>query len=114
MWDLPEPGAEPVSPVLAGRFPTTEPLGKLLNNFFLIRSWGNSKAETAVLYYALGNYISTRHRAAGIAGGADVTRLSGSTLLLPSIFYTVIYMAFLNGKLGMGRRWGNAPGCRGA
>ena len=27
-WDLPRPGLEPVSPALAGRFPTTEPPGK--------------------------------------------------------------------------------------
>ena len=28
MWDLPRPGLEPVSPVPAGRFPTTVPPGK--------------------------------------------------------------------------------------
>ena len=28
MWDLPRPGLEPVSPVLAGRFSTTAPPGK--------------------------------------------------------------------------------------
>ena len=28
MWDLPEPGIEPVSPALAGVFFTAEPLGK--------------------------------------------------------------------------------------
>ena len=28
MWDLPRPGLEPVSPALAGRFPTTVPPGK--------------------------------------------------------------------------------------
>ena len=28
MWDLPRPGLEPVSPVLAGRFLTTAPPGK--------------------------------------------------------------------------------------
>ena len=28
MWDLPRPGLEPVSPVLAGRFSTTVPPGK--------------------------------------------------------------------------------------
>ena len=28
MWDLPEPGLEPVSPALAGRFSTTAPPGK--------------------------------------------------------------------------------------
>ena len=28
MWDLPRPGIEPVSPALAGRVFTTEPLGK--------------------------------------------------------------------------------------
>ena len=28
MWDLPRPGLEPVSPALAGGFPTTAPPGK--------------------------------------------------------------------------------------
>ena len=28
MWDLPRPGLEPVSPALAGRFPTSAPPGK--------------------------------------------------------------------------------------
>ena len=28
MWDLPRPGREPLSPVLAGRFSTTAPPGK--------------------------------------------------------------------------------------
>ena len=28
IWDLPRPGPEPVSPALAGRFPTTAPPGK--------------------------------------------------------------------------------------
>ena len=30
MWNLPRPGLEPVSPALAGRFPTTAPPGKPL------------------------------------------------------------------------------------
>ena len=34
MWDLPRPGLEPVSPALAGRFPTTAPPGKPHNEFF--------------------------------------------------------------------------------
>ena len=33
MWDLPRPGLEPVSPALAGRFSTTAPPGKPLNEF---------------------------------------------------------------------------------
>ena len=33
MWDLPGPGLEPVSPVLAGRFLTTTPAGK--SNYLL-------------------------------------------------------------------------------
>ena len=33
MWDLPGPGLEPVSPALAGRFPTTAPPGKPLPPF---------------------------------------------------------------------------------
>ena len=35
MWDLPRPGLEPVSPVLAGRFSTTAPPGKPLICIFL-------------------------------------------------------------------------------
>ena len=34
MWDLPRPGLEPVSPVLAGRFSTTAPPGKPFTVFF--------------------------------------------------------------------------------
>ena len=33
MWGLPGPGIEPVSPVLAGRFLTTEPPGKSHHDF---------------------------------------------------------------------------------
>ena len=33
MWDPPGPGFEPVSPALAGRFPTTVPPGKSLSGF---------------------------------------------------------------------------------
>ena len=36
MWDLPRPGLEPVSPALAGRFLTTAPPGKPLDQCFLI------------------------------------------------------------------------------
>ena len=31
MWNLPEPGVEPMSPALAGRFLTTGPPGKSLH-----------------------------------------------------------------------------------
>ena len=34
MWDPPRPGLEPVSPALAGRFSTTAPPGKPLNESF--------------------------------------------------------------------------------
>ena len=34
MWDLPRPGLEPVSPVLAGKFSTTAPPGKPENSIF--------------------------------------------------------------------------------
>ena len=34
MWDLPRRGLEPVSPALAGGFPTTVPPGKSLNSIF--------------------------------------------------------------------------------
>ena len=33
MWDIPEPGIEPVSPALAGGFLTTVPPGKYQENF---------------------------------------------------------------------------------
>ena len=33
-WDLPRPRIKPVSPALAGRFPTTEPAGRSLVHFF--------------------------------------------------------------------------------
>ena len=39
MWDLPRPGVEPVSPALAGRFFTTEPLGKPSIMLFLILNY---------------------------------------------------------------------------
>ena len=35
MWDLPRPGLEPMSPVLAGGFPTTAPPGKSDTSFIL-------------------------------------------------------------------------------
>ena len=41
MWDLPRPGLEPVSPALAGRFPTTAPLGKPHRYFF----WTSHQVE---------------------------------------------------------------------
>ena len=36
-WDLPRPGLEPVSPALAGGFPTTAPPGKPRNALFTAR-----------------------------------------------------------------------------
>ena len=36
MWDLPGPGLEPVSPVLAGGFLTTVPPGKPSTNFLKV------------------------------------------------------------------------------
>ena len=38
MWDLPEPGLEPVSPTLAGGFLTTAPPGKPIVSLFTFRS----------------------------------------------------------------------------
>ena len=35
MWDPPRPGLEPVSPALAGRFPTTAPPGNPVFKFFV-------------------------------------------------------------------------------
>ena len=37
MWDLPRPGLEPVSPVLAGGFSTTAPPGKPTNLIFVFQ-----------------------------------------------------------------------------
>ena len=39
MWDPPRPGPEPVSPALAGRFPTTAPPGKPIPILLTCRSW---------------------------------------------------------------------------
>ena len=39
LWDLPRPGLEPVSPALAGRFPTTAPPGKPLSVVFRPPRW---------------------------------------------------------------------------
>jgi len=35
MWDLPRSGIEPTSPTLVGRFYTTGPPGKPINNFYI-------------------------------------------------------------------------------
>ena len=40
MWDLPRPGLEPVSPVLAGGFSTTAPPGKPALSFFKKSGFG--------------------------------------------------------------------------
>ena len=57
-WDLPDPGIEPASPALAGRFFTTEPPGKPLNqwtkDYFYFRitrlsDWECSKSELDAL-----------------------------------------------------------------
>ena len=45
--DLPHPGIEPGSPALAGRFFTTEPPGKPLNNTFPGGLTGNLENYTA-------------------------------------------------------------------
>ena len=37
MWDLPEPGIEPMSPALTGGLSTTEPPGKPQKNIFTAR-----------------------------------------------------------------------------
>ena len=37
MWDLPEPGIEPMSPALTGRLSTTEPPGKPKKSIFTVR-----------------------------------------------------------------------------
>ena len=38
MWNLPGPGIEPMSPTLAGRFPSTGPLGKS-EKIILDKTW---------------------------------------------------------------------------
>ena len=38
---LPDPGIEPESPVLAGRFFTTEPPGKPTDNYILVINYGD-------------------------------------------------------------------------
>ena len=46
MWDLPRPGLEPVSPALAGRFPTAAPPGKpkkkVIFNEWIKKMWERS------------------------------------------------------------------------
>ena len=41
--DLPDPGIEPVSPALAGRFFTTEPLGKPYGWHFIAKEQGGEQ-----------------------------------------------------------------------
>jgi len=48
MWDLPEPGIEPVSPTLAGRFLTAGPPGKSQVAFFFFNVHFRNE-ETEVL-----------------------------------------------------------------
>ena len=47
MWDLPEPGLEPVSPALAGGFLTTAPPGKSL--IYVFWDWDIFSLEILML-----------------------------------------------------------------
>ena len=50
MWDAPEPGIEPVSPALAGRFSTTEPPGSLPLYFLIWQSTTNVMISEVLKY----------------------------------------------------------------
>ena len=54
MWDLPEPGLEPVSPALAGRFLTTVPPGK--SSLFVLKK-KKKKVVTALFIYLFLKFI---------------------------------------------------------
>ena len=64
MWDLPEPGLEPVSPALAGRFLTTAPLGKPLKGLLAIQlevmmCWDSCPACGSLVLHSLGPQPAT-------------------------------------------------------
>ena len=54
MWDLPRPGLEPVSPALAGRFPTTAPPGKPGKMYFKIRKVSRNKQQLLPASFSVG------------------------------------------------------------
>ena len=63
LWNLPRPGIKPMSPVLAGRFFTTEPSGKPLTffNLLLIQGRGLSVqlvASLDALFSGISNILS--------------------------------------------------------
>ena len=51
MWDLHDPGMEPVSPALAGEFFTTEPPGKPKKHFFILQDSTLKSVEVPQLAY---------------------------------------------------------------
>jgi len=55
LGDLPEPGIDAMSPVLAGRFFTTEPATSLLRNFKKSH-WKSQKHPWWKHHHILGNY----------------------------------------------------------
>ena len=63
MWDLPRPGLEPVSPALAGRFPTTAPPGKprywlfKKNYFYFIFCWSVVDLQCCVSFRCTAKWL---------------------------------------------------------
>ena len=60
MWDLPEPGVEPMSPALAGESFTTEPPGKPTGGGFQIK--GTTASEARCLTAAIEGQVSPHSR----------------------------------------------------
>ena len=61
MWDPPRPGLEPVSPALAGRFPTTAPPGKPSCFIFIFSYFSFSLffiASHISVFSVCGNFLS--------------------------------------------------------
>ena len=63
MWDLPRPGLEPVSPALAGRFSTTAPPGKPLDNS-LLKYFAAEKSYEKVPQIFVSRCLFPEHRGA--------------------------------------------------
>ena len=71
MWDLPRPGLEPVSPALAGRFLTTAPQGKPINDFNIskdVRWWTLPEPDGGCLSTCQGVFFKWQET---LKGGCD-------------------------------------------
>ena len=66
MWDPPRPGLEPVSPALAGGFPTTAPPGKPQNTLFMLQFF--------FLFFAISDLFFLTLSPVGDGGNIEVER----------------------------------------